>query len=69
MKEEIIRLLNKLSDRDLRGILYVLQTLTKEEVQHEKAAFKKAETAAWEDFEREMEEIGKDLKSAFAKVN
>ena len=48
MKEEIIRLLNKLSDRDLRGILYVLQTLTKEEVQHEKAAFKKAETAAWE---------------------
>ena len=34
-----------------------------------KAAFKKAETAAWEDFEREMEEIGKDLKSAFAKVN
>ena len=35
MKEEIIRLLNKLSDRDLRGILYVLQTLTKEEVQHE----------------------------------
>lgn len=35
MKEEIIRLLNKLSDRDLRGILYVLQTLAKEEVQHE----------------------------------
>ena len=35
MKEEIIRLLNKLSDRDLREILYVLQTLTKEEVQHE----------------------------------
>ena len=34
-----------------------------------KAAFKKAETAAWEDFEREMEEIGKALKSAFAKVN
>ena len=28
-------LAHKLSDRDLRGILYVLQTLTKEEVQHE----------------------------------
>jgi hypothetical protein len=35
MRAEIIRLLDKLSDRDLRGILYVLQTLTKEEVQHE----------------------------------
>ena len=34
-----------------------------------KADFKKAETAVWEDFEREMEEIGKALKSAFAKVN
>lgn len=34
-----------------------------------KADFEKAETAVWEDFEREMEEIGKALKSAFAKVN
>lgn len=35
MREEIIRLLDKLSDRDLRGILYVLKVLAREEEQHE----------------------------------
>lgn len=34
-----------------------------------KADFEKAETVVWEDFERQMAEIGKALKSAFTKVN
>ena len=34
-----------------------------------KAAFKKAGTAAWEDFEKQVKEIGKNLESTHAKAN